>query len=274
MSIQPSTNMDLAVIKANQRKTWAAGNLPIIARPLVGIAENLCDAIELHPCQKVLDVATGTGNVALAAARRYCEVTGVDLMPYLLENARERAAAERLTITFLAADAEHLPFADASFDVVLSTLGIMFAPDQEQAARELLRVCRSGGKIGVVSWTPDGFFRDMGKVMQTYAPPPAGLKPPALWGDEKRVRELFGTGITSLQATKRKFNHRYRSIEHAVEVTCQDFGPVVTALLALEPSERPELIQEMRTMFEQANVADDGTIIVPAEYLEVIAIRR
>ena len=268
------TNTDFTLIKARQKQAWAAGDLAITARPMVGVAENLCESIELHAGQRVLDIATGTGNVALGAARRYCNVTGIDYVPDLLEQAQTRGAAERLTITFLEADAEHLPFPDASFDVVLSAFGVMFAPDQERAARELLRVCRPGGKIGLLSWTPDGFFRDMGRVMGTYAPAPAGLQPPALWGTEKRVRELLGSAITSLQATKRFFYHRYRSLEHAVDVTCNDFGPTVIALRALEQPAREGLSRDMRAMFVQANQASDGSVFVPAEYLEVIAVRR
>lgn len=274
MTTQPSISVDLSVLKSRQKRSWSTGDIPIIARPLVGVAENLCEAVELRPRQKVLDVATCTGNVALAAARRYCEVTGIDYIPSLLEYARARAELERLQISFLEADAEHLPFPAASFDVVMSVFGIMFTPDQEQAASELLRVCRSGGKIGLVNWTPDGFFRDMGKVMQTYAPPPLGLKPPALWGTEEHIRKLFSEEVISIKSTKRYFFHRYRSLEHAVEVTCNDFGPTVTALQALDSEARAQLAQDMRKMFEQANIATDGTVVVPAEYLEVVAVRR
>jgi ubiquinone/menaquinone biosynthesis C-methylase UbiE len=273
MTTQSSVSIDLSILKTRQKRSWSTGDIPVIARPLVGVAENLCEAVALHPCQKVLDVATCTGNVALAAARRYCEVTAIDYIPSLLEYARTRAETERLQISFLEADAEHLPFPDASFDVVLSALGSMFTPDQEQMAGELLRVCRTEGKIGLVNWTPDGFFRDMGKVMQTYAPTPLGLKPPALWGTEERVRELFGAGVTSIETNKRYFFHRYRSLQHAVEVTCNDFGPTVTALQALDPAARAQLSLDMRKMFEQANKATDGTVVVPAEYLEVVAVR-
>lgn len=274
MSTQQHTEVDMATVKARQRQSWSVGDIPVIARPLVGVAENLCEAVELRPCQKVLDIATCTGNVALAAARRYCEVTGVDYTASVLERARERAAVERLSITFLEADAENLPFPAASFDVVLSVLGVMFTPDQERAAREMLRVCRPGGKIGLVNWTPDGFFREIGQVMAVYAPPPLGLKPPALWGTEERVRELFGKRITSLQSQKRLFFHRYRSLHHAVAVTCQDFGPAVAALQALQPVARESLAHDLQEMFERANQATDGTVMVPAEYLEVVAVRR
>ncbi|HET8847088.1 MAG TPA: class I SAM-dependent methyltransferase, partial [Ktedonobacteraceae bacterium] len=226
------THTDFTAIKTQQKRAWAAGDLAITARPMVGVAENLCEAMELHAGQKVLDVATGTGNVALAAARRYCDVTGIDYVPDLLKEAQARSAVERLEIHFIEADAEQLPFPETSFDVVLSAFGVMFAPNQEQAAQELLRVCRPGGKIGLLSWTPDGFFREMGKVMGAYAPAPVGLKPPALWGTETRLTELFGTAVSSLQTTKRFFYHRYRSLDHAVDVTCNAFGPTVTALKA------------------------------------------
>lgn len=269
-----SIGIDLSVIKARQRKSWAAGDIPIIARPLVGVAENFCEAAALRPGQQVLDVATCTGNVAIAAARRYCEVTGIDYIPDLLDVARERADVERLQITFLEADAECLPFADASFDVVLSALGVMFTPNQELAASEMLRVCRPGGKIGLISWTPEGFFGEMGSVMQMYAPSPSGLKPPGLWGTEKRLEELFGAEIASMHAQRRYFYHRYYSLQHAVDVTCNDFGPAVAALEALEPVARQRLSQDMRAMFEKANQATDGRVIVPAEYLEAIIVRR
>lgn len=238
-----------------------------------GCCENLCEAVELHPGQRVLDVATCTGNVAIAAGRRYCEVTGIDYIPDLLEVARERAEVEHLRISFLEADAEHLPFPDSSFDVVLSAFGVMFTPNQEQAASELLRVCRPGGKIGLVNWTPEGFFGKMGTVMQVYAPAPLGLKPPGLWGTERRLHELFKEEITSLQARRRYFFHRYYSLQHAVDVTCNDFGPAVTTLEALEPDARERVAHDMRVMFEGANQASDGTVIVPAEYLEVVATR-
>lgn len=274
MNKQSVTSADFTFIKARQKQAWTAGDLAIIARPMVGVAENLCESVELHAGQRVLDVATGTGNVALGAARRYCDVTGIDYVPDLLEEARARAAAERLTITFIEADAENLPFPDASFDVVLSAFGVMFAPDQEQAANELLRVCRPGGKIGLLNWTPAGFFRDMNKVMGTYAPAPAGIQPPALWGTEKRVHELFGAAVTSLQATTHSFYHRYRSLEHAVDVTCNHFGPTVMALRTLEEPARGGLSHDMRAMFERANLANDGSVFVCAEYLEIIAVRR
>jgi SAM-dependent methyltransferase len=274
MTLQPSVCPDQFALKAQQKRSWSAGDISVTVRPLVGVAENLCEAVELHACQKVLDVGTCTGNVALAAARRYCEVTGIDYVASLLDHARARAAIERLQISFLEADAEQLPFPTASFDVVLSAFGVMFAPAQEQAAGELLRVCRSGGKIGLVNWTPDGLSRDMGRVMQTYAPAPPGLKPPVLWGTEERIRELFGDEIASLRVKKLYFLHRYASLEHAVQTTCNDFGPTVLVLQMLAPTTREQLFEDMRNLFARANKATDGTVVVPAEYLEVIAVRR
>jgi SAM-dependent methyltransferase len=274
MNIRSDVPADLSVVRTRQRQSWATGDTPVVVRPLVIVAENLCEAVELHPNQKVLDIGTATGNTAMAAARRYCEVTGVDYVAALLKVAEERASVERLPITFLEADAEQLPFSDSAFDAVLSVFGVMFAPNQEQAASELLRVCRSGGKIGLANWTTDGFFGKMGQIMRTYIPASPGLKSPGLWGTEKRLRELFGEEVVAFQARKQSFLHRYRSIQHAVEVTCKDLGSVVMALEALDPISRKGLIQDVQSIFEQANQASDGSVIVAAEYLEVVAVRR
>ncbi len=274
MSIELPATVDLSAIKTFQQQGWAAGDYSIPGAILVVISENLCEAVELHACQRVLDVATGSGNTAIAAARRFCEVTGIDYVPSLLERARERASAERLPITFLEGDAENIPFPAASFDAVLSTVGVMFTPNQEQAASELLRVCRSGGKIGLVNWTPTGLFGHMGRAMAKYAPPPAGLKSPALWGTEERLRELFGEEVVSIQATKRYFFHRYRSAQHAVEVFCTYYGPMATTLQGLSPVDREGLCHDLQMVLERANQASDGTLVAPGEYLEVVAVRK
>src|ERR1051326_2431484 len=200
--------VDFNAIKARQQITWSTGDYSIIGVTLVGISEQLCEAVDIHAGEKVLDVATGNGNTALAAARRFCEVIGIDYVPSLLEDGRQRAAAERLRVTFQEGDSENIPFADASFDVVLSTLGVMFTPHQEKAASELLRVCRAGGKIGMANWTPTGFIGDLFRVIGKYLPPPSGLKPASLWGTEERLQQLFGDGISSLQTTKRDFVFR------------------------------------------------------------------
>ncbi|HEY1348622.1 MAG TPA: class I SAM-dependent methyltransferase [Ktedonobacteraceae bacterium] len=263
-----------ATLKAAQQRGWAAGDYTIPGAILVVMSENLCESVDLHAGQRVLDVATGSGNTAIAAARRFCEVTGVDYTPCLLDKARERAAVECLPITFLEGDAEALPFPAGAFDAVLSTLGVMFTPDQEAAASELLRVCRPGGKIGLASWTPAGFFGQMGRAMAAYMPPPPGVRPPALWGTQERVQELFGNEVVSIQAHKRYFFHRYRSAEHAVEIFCTYYGPVVKALEALEPARQEQMRQALHTVLDQVNIATDGTLVAPGEYLEVVAIRR
>jgi SAM-dependent methyltransferase len=274
MVSQQSSAIDFGPVKARQQKSWSAGDYAVIGATLVVMSEELCEAVDLHAGQAVLDVATGSGNTALAAARRFCEVTGIDYVPALLEDGRRRAAAERLPVTFQEGDAEHLPFADAAFDVVLSTAGVMFTPNQEQAASELLRVCRSGGKIGLANWTPTGFAGDLFRTIGKYVPPAPGLKPGTLWGTEERLRELFGEGIVSLQATRRDFNYRYRSVAHWMEVLGTYFGPIVTALQSLDVAGQQGLAQEIIGLLERYNRATDGTLVAPVEYLEAVAIKR
>jgi len=201
--------VDLSAVKQRQQQTWATGDFAMVATGATIVGELLCDAVDVRAGQRVLDVATGSGNTALAAARRYCEVTGIDYVPALLERGRERAAVERVPVTFLEGDAENIPFPDASFDVVLSTFGAMFAPNQEKAASELLRVCRPGGKIGMANWTPNGWTGVMFQVTAQHVPPPPGVPSPIFWGMEERLRKLFGDGIASLQVTRRSNIFRY-----------------------------------------------------------------
>ncbi|GCE15808.1 class I SAM-dependent methyltransferase [Tengunoibacter tsumagoiensis] len=274
MQTESSSQVDLERIKASQRQAWSRGDYSITGSSLVIVAENLCEAADLHGGQKVLDVATGSGNTAIAAARRLCETTGLDYVPALLERGRERAAAERLPVTFVEGDAEHLPFADASFDVVMSTLGVMFAPDQEQAARELLRVCRPDGKIALASWTPDSLFSRIGRITAAYAPPPSGVKPPVLWGSEAYVRNLFGDEVTELTATKRTYFHRDISALHLLNTMLTSLGPLMTTLRTVIYEDRQGMLDSIIAAFEQVNQATDGTLVAPDEYLEVIAIRR
>src|SRR5262245_41467689 len=205
---------DLTAIKARQQQTWAAGDFAEVATTLTLVSELLCEAVDLHAGARVLDVATGSGNTAIAAARRFCDVLAVDYVPALLERGRERAAAERLAVDFREGDAEALPCPDGAFDAVLSTYGVMFAPNQPQAAAELLRVCRPGGTIGLVHWTSDGFIGEMFRVGGRHVPPPAGLASPMRWGDEGGLHELFGDGISELRLTRRAHVFRYRSAEH------------------------------------------------------------
>jgi SAM-dependent methyltransferase len=266
--------MELNAIKEKQQKTWASGNYAVIGNQLVIMGERLCEAVDVHPAQKVLDVATGSGNTAISAARRYCDVTGVDYVPELIEQAKERAGAERLEIAFEVGDAENLPYPDASFDVVLSTVGVMFASDQEKTAEELLRVCKPGGKIGLANWTPDGFIGNMFRAVGKHVPPPPGIKPPPLWGTEERLRELFGEGISSLRATRRSYVFRYLSAEHLIETFRTYYGPVHKAFESLDVAGREALARDLGELLHTWNASGDASIVVPSDYLEVVAVRR
>jgi ubiquinone/menaquinone biosynthesis C-methylase UbiE len=265
--------MELEAIKEKQQKTWASGNYAMIGNPLVIMGERLCEAVDLRAGEKVLDVATGSGNTAISAARRYGDVTGIDYVPDLIGQARERAEAERLEITFEVGDAENLPYPDASFDAVLSTVGVMFAPDQEKAARELLRVCKPGGKIGLANWTPDGFIGNMFRTVGKHVPPPSGIKPPPLWGTEERLHELLDEGTSSLHATRRTYVFRYPSVEHFVEVFRTYYGPVHKAFESLEAAGQDALARDLEALLHSWNTSGDETLVVPSDYLEVVAVR-
>ncbi len=273
MSTHPQP-LDLAAVKERQQRAWASGDYATFGSALLIMSELLCEAVDLRPGQKILDVATGSGNTALAASRRFCEVTGIDYVPALLERGRERAAAERLEVAFREGDAENIPFPDASFDVVLSTIGVMFAPDQKKAAGELLRVCRSGGKIGLANWTPDSFAAEMPRVFAKYVPPPLGLKSPALWGREEHVRELLGNGIRDLRTVRRSFVFRYRSVRHYLEVLQTCLGPTRESFRSLDPVEQENLAGDLTDLVNRYNRSGDETMAVPSDYLEVVAIRR
>ncbi len=264
---------DLTAIKNRQQQTWASGDYAVVGSTLVIMGELLCEAVDVRAGQRVLDVATGSGNAALSAARRFCEVTGIDYVPALLERGRERAAAEGLEVTFAEGDAEDIPFPDASFDVVLSTVGSMFAPDQERAAGEMRRVCRPGGKIGMANWTPDGFIGQMFRVTSRYAPPPPGLTPPVLWGTERRLRDLFRDGVTSVRAERRSFVFRYRSFDHWLEVFRGYYGPVMRAFQSLDAERQEAYAADLRSLVAQLNRSGDETMVVPSEYLEFVAVR-
>jgi ubiquinone/menaquinone biosynthesis C-methylase UbiE len=265
---------DLEAIKSRMQETWASGDFAMIGTTNLIVGEMLCEAVDVHPGQKVLDVATGSGNTALAAARRFCDVTGVDFVPALLERGRERAAAERLQIAFREGDAEHLPFPDAAFDVVLSTFGAMFAPNQEQAAKELLRVCRPGGKIGMANWIPDSLPGEIFRVTARHVPPPPGLKPAMLWGTEDRLRELFGDQVVSLRAPRRTFVFRYRSPEHWLEYFRTYFGPTIRAFAALDSAGQAAYARDLLDLTRRFNRSEDRTLVMSGEYLEVVAVRK
>ena len=265
--------IDLSEIKQGQQQAWSAGDFSKFAETILIVSESLCESVDLHAGDRVLDVATGSGNTAICAARRFCDVVGIDYVPALLDRARRRAAFEDLEIDFREADAETLPFADASFDAVLSTFGVMFAPDQEKAAGEMLRVCRPGGKIGMANFTPEslagGFFRAAAR----YAPPARGLKPPIVWGTEEGLSRLFGDSAAAIETTGRSLVFRYRSIDHWLEFFGAYFGPIRTVFEGLDESNRERFGRDLKELVLAANRSGDDTIVAPVEYLEIV-IRR
>ena len=265
---------DLVAMKKRQQQMWSTGDYMLVSGDIVLVSEWLCEAVDLRASQRVLDVATGTGNTALAAARRRCEVIGVDYVPTMIETAQARAATERLHVTFRQGDAENLPFADASFDVVLSTFGVMFTPDQDKAASELLRMCRSGGKIGLANWTPESFPGEFRRIIGQYIPPPPGVQSPARWGTEEGLRALFGDALASLQVTLRSTALRHQSARHGIEHFRTYFAPVVAAFATLKAEQQEQLMHDMVEAAQRFNRSGDATLVVPCDYLEVIAIKR
>src|SRR5829696_4908789 len=262
--------VDLAALKARQHGAWSSGDYAVVGTTLQIVGEELCEALDLRAGQSVLDVAAGNGNVSLAAARRWCDVTATDYVPALLERARERAEAERLRIAFQEADAEALPFHDRSFDVVVSTFGGMFTPDQDRAAVEMIRLSKRGGKIGLASWTPDDYIGQLFKTIGKHLPPPAGVKSPARWGTRARLAELFEPHASSIEAPKRHFVFRYRSPEHWLEIFRTYYGPVLKAFAALSEPAQAALERDLAALVERSNKASDGTMAVPSEYLEAV----
>jgi len=265
---------DLSAVKTRQQGAWSSGDYATVGTTLQIVGETLCEALDLRAGQKVLDVAAGNGNVTLAAARRWCEVVSTDYVPALLERGRERAAAERLAIEFREADAEALPFADASFDAVVSTFGVMFTADQDKAAAELVRVCKPGGKIGLANWTPDGFIGQLFTTISKYMPPPAGVKSPALWGTGARITEFFGAQASSIQLEQRDFVFRYRSAQHWLDVFKSYYGPLLKTFGALDPETRTALTDDLFELIKRFNRSGDKTMVVPSEYLEVVVTRQ
>ena len=268
------TQPDLGTVKTRQQGAWSSGDYAIVGTTLQIVGETLCEALDLRAGQKVLDVAAGNGNATLAAARRWCEVVSTDYVPALLERGRERAAAERLAIEFREADAEALPFADASFDVVVSTFGVMFTPNQDKAATELLRVCKRGGKIGLANWTPEGFIGQLFKTIGKHMPPPAGVRSPALWGTGARITELFGAHTSSIQLERRNFVFRYRSAKHWLDVFKTYYGPLLKTFGSLDPQAQAALTDDLLALIKRFDRSGDKTMVVPSEYLEVVVTRR
>ena len=269
-NLHPQPPVDLEAIKARQQGTWASGDYAVIGRTLQIVGESLAEAADVRAGERVLDVAAGNGNATLAAARRYAQVTSTDYVPALLERGAERAAAERLDVTFRVADAEALPFADAMFDVALSTFGVMFAPDHVRAARELARVVRPGGRIGLANWTPEGFLGDMFRVIASHVAPPPGLASPMRWGSETHLVELFGRRADRIAANRREFAFRYRSPAHFVDVFRRWYGPTHKAFLALDAKGQAALEADLAALLERRNVAGPGSLAVPGEYLEAV----
>ncbi|ULK95561.1 class I SAM-dependent methyltransferase [Bradyrhizobium sp. I71] len=271
---QPTSQPDLGAVKQRQHGAWSSGDYAVVGTTLQIVGEQLCEAIDLRAGSKVLDVAAGNGNATLAAARRWCDVTSTDYVPALLKRGQERAAAEHLNVEFREADAEALPFADATFDVVLSTFGVMFTPDQDKAASELARVCRSGGKIGLANWTPEGFIGQLFKTIGRHLPPPAGVKSPALWGTAARLEEMFGSQASEIAAEPRMFVFRYRSPDHWLDIFKTFYGPTLKAFAALDESGQAALKRDLLALLGEFNHADDGTIVVHSEYLEAVITKR
>jgi ubiquinone/menaquinone biosynthesis C-methylase UbiE len=274
LATKAAPTRDLAALKTRQQAAWSSGDYAIVGTTLQIVGEDLCEALDIRSGQRVLDVASGNGNVALAAARRWCDVTATDYVPALLQNGRERAAAERLDIEFREADAEALPFEDRSFDVVVSTFGVMFTADQERSAQELVRVCKRGGKIGLANWTPEGFVGQLFKTIGKHMPPAPGAKSPALWGTRARIAELFEPHGTSIKSVQRSFVFRYRSPEHWLDVFRSYYGPVLKTFAALGPEAQTALQSDLVALLRQFNRSEDGTIVVPSEYLEIVMTRH
>ena len=265
---------DYEAIKLRQQATWASGDFAVVGVTLQIVGESLAEAADIRAGERVLDVAAGNGNATLAAARRFAEVTSTDYVPALLDKGRARAAAEGLQVSFQVADAEDLPFEDGSFDAALSTFGAMFTPDHARPAREMLRVTRRGGRIGLANWTPEGFIGQLFKVIGQYIPAPAGLKSPALWGNESHIAELFGAQARSIRAVRRNFNFRYRSAAHWLRIFRDYYGPTHKAFAALDAARQDALAQDITALLERLNVAGPASLVVPGEYLEVVITKR
>jgi ubiquinone/menaquinone biosynthesis C-methylase UbiE len=265
---------DLNALKTRQHAAWSSGDYAIVGTTLQIVGEQLCETLDIRAGQKVLDVAAGNGNATLAAARRWCDVVSTDYVASLLERGRARAEADGLSVEFKEADAEALSFGNGVFDVVVSTFGVMFTPNQDSAAAELLRVCKSGGKIGMAHWTPEGFIGQLFKTLGKYLPPPPGAKSPALWGTEARLAEMFGASASAIKSERRDFMFRYRSPEHFLDVFKSYYGPMLKAFAALDETNQQALRKDLLALIASMNRAQDGTMVVPSEYLEIVILKR
>ena len=266
-----TTALSLEEVKSRQQKTWSSGDYGKIAWVTVPLAEALCEAVSLRPGAAVLDVATGTGHVALAAARRFCAVTAIDYVPALLRQARARASAEQLQVEFRDADAEELPWTGASFDYVLSAIGVMFTADHQRAADELLRVCRSGGVVGLANWTPTGFVGQMLKLVGRHVPPPPGVQPPTRWGTEEGMRELLGAGASELAFATATVRQRFPSPEFFADFFLNYYGPTYKASEALTEEGKRAFRDDLIALATVSNDATDGTMVNDWEFLITVA---
>ena len=266
--------VDLNAIKAKQQATWSSGDYAVIGATLQIVGESLAEAMDLRAGQTVLDVAAGNGNFTLAAARRWCEVTSTDYVEGLLELGRKRAEAEGFQVKFQIADAEDLPFPDGSFDAVASTFGAMFSPDQDRTAAEMVRVCRSGGRIGMANWTPEGFIGQMFKTIGKYLPPPTGVKSPAVWGTRDWLHATFGTAASAVTAEPRDFAFRYRSAQHFLDIFRMYYGPMRKAFETLEEAGGKALARDIIDLVGRFNTSGGETMVGPGEYLEVVITKR
>lgn len=267
-------DIDFAAIKRTQRAAWETGDYPRVGNTLQTIAERLVEATEVHAGHDVVDIACGQGNAALAAARRFAAATGVDYAVNLLAQGRERATAEHLPVSFVEGDAEDLPLPSDAFDITLSTVGVMFAPNHQRAADELVRVTRPGGTIGLSSWTPTGMIGAMFKVVGSWAPPPAGVRPPVLWGTEDHLAELFGDRVEWQALRKREFAFVYHTPAHFSEWFRAHYGPITRLAGTLEPADLERFADDLAGVARQFNTAEDGTVYAPGEYLEAVGVVR
>ena len=265
---------DFSAIKTRQKATWASGDFAVIGTTVQIVGESLAEAVDVRAGERVIDVAAGNGNATLAAARRFADVTSTDYVAALLGKGKARAEAEGLNIAFEVADAEELPFANSSFDVVLSTFGVMFSPDHTRAASEMLRVVRDGGRIGLANWTPEGFIGQLFKLVGSYVPPPAGLKSPALWGTEPHIVALFGSQAADIRCARKHFNFRYRSSAHWIQVFREFYGPTLKAFAALDAVKQVALERDITQLLERFNRAGKDSLVVPGEYLETVIVKR
>ena len=272
--IDVPTTPDFTAIKQRQQATWASGDYAVVGTTLQIVGEQLAEAVDLLAGERVLDVAAGNGNATLAAARRFADVTSTDYVGALLDKGAARAQAEGLrNVQFQVADVEALPYADASFDLVLSTFGVMFAPNHAKSAQEMLRVVRKGGRIGLANWTPDSFIGRLFKTIGKHVPPPAGVQSPALWGSEAHLRTLFGNAV-ELRCEKKYFNFRFRSPAHWVQVFREFYGPTHKAFGALPSEGQQALERDILALIAEFNRAAPHSMVVPSEYLEVVATKR